>query len=56
MTPNESLRNVGKAIWKVKNIEITLLHVNVTCYLIFKTLKNAQNLKIVITHQSYKAV
>ena len=37
-------------------IEITVLNMNVTYYLILLTLPNAQNVKIVITHQSYRDV
>ena len=35
MTPNDSSRNVGKARRQINNIEITLLKLNVMCYLIF---------------------
>ena len=53
---NDSSHNVEKATWRTKKIEITVLNVNVTYYLFFLTLQNAQNIKLVITHQSYRVV
>ena len=53
---NDSSHNVEKATWRTKKIEITVLNVNVTYYLFFLTPQNAQNLKLVITHQTYRAV
>ena len=35
MTSNESSIKVGKARWKIKKIEITVLNLNLTYYLVF---------------------
>ena len=39
-----------------KKIKVTVINMNVTYYPIFKTLQNSQNIKLVITHQSYIVV
>ena len=53
---NESSRNIVKAIWQTKIIGITALNVNVMYHLIFKTLQSAQNVKLVISRQSYRDI
>ena len=56
VTSNDSLRTLGKSIWQTNDIEIIVLNMNVTYHLIFLAPQNAQKIKIVITHQSYRAV
>ena len=61
---NSELENESKLLlaqhreghMKINKIEITVLKVDVTHYINVLTLKNTQNLKLVITHQSYGAV
>ena len=46
---NDSLCNLGKAVWHRRKTKITVLNINVTYYLIFKFLKNE---KYKISHYS----
>ena len=39
-----------------KRIKVTVLNVNVTNYPFFLNLQNTKDLKLVLTHQYYKAV
>ena len=48
ITLNEPLCNVGEARWQINKIEINVLDVNITYYLLFETLQNAQILKLIL--------